>query len=83
MTQSTEDMMERAAGAQHGKLNLPWLGRAFDLSTEEGQALLATPQGVGVAYMVKDHNDVLRRKTPSLVSSPSSIQRNLAARVVR
>ncbi len=64
VTQSTKDIMERVAGIQRGKLNVPWPGRTFDMSTEEGQALLATSPGVGVAYMIKDHNDVLGRKIP-------------------
>lgn len=45
-------------------LDLPWPGRTYDMRTEDGKALLATPQGIGVAYLIKDHSDVLGRKIP-------------------
>ena len=32
--------------------------------TEEGKALLGTPHGIGVAYLVRDHSDVIGRKVP-------------------
>lgn len=34
------------------------------MSTREGKALLATPHGVGLAYLIADHSDILGRKIP-------------------
>ncbi|KAL8902655.1 MAG: hypothetical protein Q9207_004493 [Kuettlingeria erythrocarpa] len=41
---------------------LPWPGQLYDLTMEEGKAMLATAHGVGVAYLVADHSDTLGGK---------------------
>lgn len=64
ITPSTKEIMEHIGGAQRNELNLPWPGRTFDMSTDEGKALLATPHGVGLAYMIIDHSNVIGRKIP-------------------
>ncbi|KAL8688947.1 MAG: hypothetical protein Q9224_004761 [Gallowayella concinna] len=37
-----------------GRLQMPFPGLEFDIETEEGQALLGTPNGVGTAWMMHD-----------------------------
>lgn len=64
ITESTRQIMEYIGHARRDDLNLPWPGRVFEIGTEEGKALLATPQGVGVAYLIKDHSNFLVRKAP-------------------
>lgn len=56
--------MEYIEGTGLDALHLPWPGKAHDMSTEQGLALLARSHGQGVAYLVIDHNDVLGRKVP-------------------
>ena len=43
-----------------GALHLPFPGETFDLTSDEGCALLATPHGVGVAHLLADHVNILR-----------------------
>ncbi|KAL8835306.1 MAG: hypothetical protein Q9170_003361 [Blastenia crenularia] len=65
-TTSTRRIMEYVEGI-HDKpdtLNLPWPGHALDLRSDRGRALLATPHGVGLAWMIADHSNVLGRKYP-------------------
>lgn len=45
-------------------LNLPWPGHLLDLRSDRGRALLATPHGVGLAWMIADHSNVIGRKFP-------------------
>ncbi|KAL8790086.1 MAG: hypothetical protein Q9213_000788 [Squamulea squamosa] len=66
ITDSTKSIMEYVGGAGQNALDLPWPGLAFGLDTEEGLALLATPHGVGIAYMIKDHSDVLGMREPTV-----------------
>ncbi|KAI4088501.1 MAG: hypothetical protein LQ344_006015 [Seirophora lacunosa] len=60
-TKLTRRMMEYIiARAEPDTDFLPWPGRLYDAArTDEGKALLATPHGVGVAYMLSDHADAL------------------------
>ncbi|KAL8781326.1 MAG: hypothetical protein Q9203_001241 [Teloschistes exilis] len=40
--------------------DLPWPGKTFDIASEDdGKALLGTPHGAGIAWMMADHRDVL------------------------
>ena len=43
-----------------GNLYLPFPGETFDLTSDEGCALLATPHGVGIAHLLIDHTNILR-----------------------
>lgn len=45
-------------------LDLPWPGHTYDMRTDDGKALLGTPHGIGVAYLIRDHSNVLGRKIP-------------------
>ncbi|KAL8888867.1 MAG: hypothetical protein Q9215_003778 [Flavoplaca cf. flavocitrina] len=65
ITQSTRDLLEFIHSARPDDLQLPWPGIAYDpRSTKEGKAILATSHGQGVAYLLKDHSDVLGRRVP-------------------
>ncbi|KAL8748839.1 MAG: hypothetical protein Q9184_007057 [Pyrenodesmia sp. 2 TL-2023] len=63
-TPATRELMEYIEVKDPDTLNLPWPGKSYDMSTEEGLALLATSHGQDVAYLVIDHSDVLGRKIP-------------------
>ncbi|KAI4288343.1 MAG: hypothetical protein L6R35_002387 [Caloplaca aegaea] len=67
-TALTRKVMEIiSGGVGPDALDLPWPGRLYDLRSKEGKALLATPHGVGVAFMIADHSDVLGgRKYPAV-----------------
>ncbi|KAL8735788.1 MAG: hypothetical protein Q9166_000652 [cf. Caloplaca sp. 2 TL-2023] len=43
---------------------LRWPGLVFDVESEGGKALLATPNSLGVAYMMMDYARVLGRRRP-------------------
>ncbi|KAL8830745.1 MAG: hypothetical protein Q9170_005594 [Blastenia crenularia] len=45
-------------------LDLPWPGHTYDMRTDDGKALLGTPHGIGVAFLIADHSNVLARKIP-------------------
>lgn len=45
-----------------------WPGRSFDMSTKEGRAILATPNGVGAAYFLINHKEDLGHKTITKVT---------------
>lgn len=47
-------------------LDLPWPGLLFDMRSADRRALLGSVHGMGVAYLVKDHSDVLGRKVPAV-----------------
>ncbi|KAF2125415.1 hypothetical protein P153DRAFT_300080 [Dothidotthia symphoricarpi CBS 119687] len=40
-----------------------WPGMTFDINSEEGQAILGTPNGSGAAYLLAQHREQLRHKT--------------------
>ncbi|KAL8842266.1 MAG: hypothetical protein Q9170_000592 [Blastenia crenularia] len=65
-TEQTRRMMEYIEGVHNSPdyLRLPWPGHLYDLGSKEGKALLATPHGVGLAWMIAEHNNVLGRKYP-------------------
>jgi hypothetical protein len=51
-----------------------WPGTSFGMNQEEGQALLGTPNGLGVAYFLIEHKKQLNVKIPTKVtvfSTPS------------
>ncbi|KAI4187808.1 MAG: hypothetical protein L6R41_002575 [Letrouitia leprolyta] len=63
-TNTTRHVMEYIGGVQQDRLSLLWPGRGFNMSSREGRALLATPHGAGITYLIADHSDVLGRKVP-------------------
>lgn len=48
------------------KLDLPWPGNVYDMKSEDGLALLGSPHGMGVTWLVVDHSNVLGRKIPAV-----------------
>ncbi|KAL8996609.1 MAG: hypothetical protein Q9188_006532 [Gyalolechia gomerana] len=57
-------IIDRATRSRDGEFRSPWPGRTFDMRTDDGKALLGTPHGIGIAYLIADHSDVLGRKIP-------------------
>ncbi|KAI4190528.1 MAG: hypothetical protein LQ346_004904 [Caloplaca aetnensis] len=55
VTPATRKWMEYIEVASPDTNFLPWPGQLYDLQSDEGKALLATPHGVGLAYMLADH----------------------------
>ncbi|KAE8382211.1 hypothetical protein BDV26DRAFT_288738 [Aspergillus bertholletiae] len=45
-----------------------WPGKSYDMSTDDGKAILGTPNGVGVARFLIDHKQELGVKAPSKVT---------------
>lgn len=45
-----------------------WPGTTFDMTTDEGKAILATPNGAGVAWWLIDHKSQLGVKTVKSVT---------------
>lgn len=60
----TRAIIDHVTESKDGEFRSPWPGRTFDMRTDDGKALLGTPHGIGVAYIVADHSDVLGRKIP-------------------
>ncbi|KAL9629697.1 MAG: hypothetical protein Q9204_005129 [Flavoplaca sp. TL-2023a] len=44
--------------------NIAWPGLQASINTDPGKALLATPNGVGIAWLLMDHAGVLGRRLP-------------------
>ncbi|KAB8213322.1 hypothetical protein BDV33DRAFT_210321 [Aspergillus novoparasiticus] len=45
-----------------------WPGKSYDMSTDDGKAILGTPNGAGVARFLMDHKQELGVKAPSKVT---------------
>ncbi|KAE8337081.1 hypothetical protein BDV24DRAFT_177953 [Aspergillus arachidicola] len=45
-----------------------WPGKSYDMSTDDGKAILGTPNGAGVARFLMDHKPELGVKAPSKVT---------------
>ncbi|KAL8830747.1 MAG: hypothetical protein Q9170_005596 [Blastenia crenularia] len=63
-TDTTIRIMEQIEKTGGQPLNLPWPGHGYDMRSDAGKALLASPHGIGIAYLLRDHRDVLGRRTP-------------------
>jgi hypothetical protein len=59
---TTNFVVEAINAANHGRM-LPWPGTDYDAASEEGQALLGTPNGSSVAFMLVQHKQQLGHKT--------------------
>ncbi|KAI4281388.1 MAG: hypothetical protein L6R38_003722 [Xanthoria sp. 2 TBL-2021] len=64
ITPETRELIEYIEVEKEDQLHLPWPGHTYDMSTEEGLALLATSHGQGIAYLIADHSQALGRKIP-------------------
>ena len=56
----TADIIARAAGP---RFRIAWPGATISMSTEQGRAILGTPNGVGVAFLLATHKAQLGQKT--------------------
>jgi hypothetical protein len=63
----TEALIKQALD-RVGKPLGPWPGVVFDMNTDEGQALLGSPNGLGVGYLLIQHKNSLGMKTISKVT---------------
>jgi hypothetical protein len=53
---------------------LEWPGTSYAATSEEGQALLGTPNGSGVAYLLVQHKQELGRKTIEKITVFSEVR---------
>lgn len=77
VTAFTRKVMEYIWRAGPDALVLPWPGQLYDLRSEAGRALLATPHGIGIAYLIADHSDKLGgKKYPAvcIFTAPNSVE---------
>ncbi|KAL8711188.1 MAG: hypothetical protein Q9220_004333 [cf. Caloplaca sp. 1 TL-2023] len=52
------------AGTGRPNPNLGWPGLVFDMNSDGGKALLGTPNGLGVGWLLNDHAATLGRRNP-------------------
>ncbi|KAL8718807.1 MAG: hypothetical protein Q9181_008150, partial [Wetmoreana brouardii] len=48
------------------KLQLDWPGKEYSLDTDEGLALLGTPHLTGIAWMLHDRQDTIKKTIGSI-----------------
>ncbi|KAL8722327.1 MAG: hypothetical protein Q9225_001175 [Loekoesia sp. 1 TL-2023] len=65
-TPSTRELMEYIEVAEPDDLDLPYPGTLYDLRTEDAKALLGSPHGVGISYLLRDHRNVLGMRYPAV-----------------
>ncbi|KAL8670986.1 MAG: hypothetical protein Q9168_004500 [Polycauliona sp. 1 TL-2023] len=66
VTASTRDIMEQAAGVGRRRLDSDWPGIKLDRGGEKFQALLGTPHGKGVVFLIVDHADLATKNIESV-----------------
>jgi hypothetical protein len=59
MNQESKMVIERAAG---GPNNLQWPGKVFEMASSEGRAILGSPNGRGVAFLLATHKELLGQR---------------------
>lgn len=62
--QQTIDIMKQTGLSKPGKLDLTWPGKKFDMSTDQGKALLGTDHGSSIAYLLITGKDILGKREP-------------------
>ncbi len=62
ITDETKAVMEHVAGAAEDLLDAPWPGYVFEFPTNFYTALLGTPHGRGIVYLLTQHADGLAGK---------------------
>ncbi|KAL8722326.1 MAG: hypothetical protein Q9225_001174 [Loekoesia sp. 1 TL-2023] len=74
ITPETRKLIEYIEVAKPDDLNLPWTGNVYNMHSEYTRALLGSVHGMGVAYLIIDHSNVLGRKIPAIrvFSAPSA-----------
>ncbi|KAI4090693.1 MAG: hypothetical protein LQ344_004596 [Seirophora lacunosa] len=78
-TESVRRLLEYIEVVEPDKLNLPYPGKVYDMRSDDGKALLGCPHGVGVAWLIADHSNVLGRKIPvvRVFTTPARLMRDL------
>ncbi len=51
---------------QSGGVNIPFPGLEFEMDSEEGLALLGTPDGMGTGWLMQDRVKELGRRDPKV-----------------
>lgn len=65
-TPLTRALIEYIEVAEPDNLDLPYPGTIYDMRTNDTKALLASPHGIGVAFMLKDHRNILGPRWPAV-----------------
>lgn len=59
--------MDAIFTARRGTINVPWSNRlTFNLDSQEGQTLFASPNGIAVAWFLIHRAQELGRRTPTV-----------------
>ena len=53
--------MQTVMGQAGRELHLPWPGKEFRMTDVKGLALLGTPSGAGVGWLLADHRDEITK----------------------
>ena len=68
-TLDTRMIMHKITGApisEYVDLHLEWPGLLFTMDQDQGLALLGTPHGQGIAYLIRDHSDQIQTRKPTV-----------------
>ncbi|KAL8669694.1 MAG: hypothetical protein Q9168_005723 [Polycauliona sp. 1 TL-2023] len=64
VNKGTRDIIDAIFGIPANTLDLPWPGKTFDvLKGDDGLALLGSPLGVGIAWIIADNKEVLGERS--------------------
>lgn len=68
LSEVSVSIMDHLAMMRFGNadVNLPWPGLSYGIDTDEAKALLAVPNGIGVAYIMMDRAGWLGRRQPTV-----------------
>lgn len=74
-TPFTRALMEYIEVAESDDLDLPYPGMLYTMRSDYAKALLASPHGIGVAFMLKDHRNVLGPRYPAvrIFTAPNTV----------
>ncbi|KAL8947683.1 MAG: hypothetical protein Q9222_006067 [Ikaeria aurantiellina] len=62
----TAEIMEDSLMKAGDSLRLPWPGKTYRMDTDEGKALLGTPNGLATAWLMIDRAAILGRRDPTI-----------------
>ena len=64
----TQDIIKQAAGVTSAAGLKPWPGMKFDTTTPQGEALLGSAHGFGVAWFLQQHQATLGKKAVDYIT---------------
>ena len=64
----TQGIINQAAGTTSAAGLKPWPGMKFDTTTPQGEALLGSAHGFGVAWFLRQHQATLGKKTVDYIT---------------